>query len=197
MGIQFKDSQTKVNLMKAFAGESQARNRYTFSARQAEKKGLHMIAEVFRYTAEQERAHAERFYELMRAFSGETIYMDGTFPVDRIWVAEDALIAARHNEHEEFADVYPAFAQTAKEEGFMEVCGAFLQIARIEEIHEKRFARMAEMVKGNEYFSHSEADRWICMNCGYVHEGGQAPENCPVCRYEKGYFLPIKEIPYC
>ena len=196
MAVNFAESKTKENLMKAFAGESQARNRYTFSARQAEKKGLHVIAEVFRYTAEQERAHAERFYELLKSLSGETIEITGTFPVDRIGVVEDALLAARHNEHEEFAEVYPAFAKEAKGEGFMEVAGAFMQIARIEEIHEKRFAHLAELVKGNEYFSHSQTGQWICMNCGYIHEGGQAPENCPVCRYEKGYLLPIKELPY-
>lgn len=197
MAVNFAESKTKENLMRAFAGESQARNRYTFSARQAEKKGLHMVAEVFRYTADQERAHAERFYELLKSLSGETIFIDGGYPVDKMDVVEDSLLAARHNEHEEFADVYPAFAQIAKEEGFMEVCGAFLQIAKIEHIHELRFAHLAEMVKGDEYFSHSESGKWICMNCGYVHEGGQAPETCPVCRYEKGYFLPIKEIPYC
>ena len=152
MAVNFSESMTKENLMRAFAGESQARNRYTIAAERAEKDGMLTIAEIFRYTADQERAHAERFYELLKELSGQTIHIDGSYPVDQQETLPELLRAAEHNEHEEFADVYQAFGNTAREEGFPEAASAFHQIAEIEHIHEQRFAKLAEMLESGSWY---------------------------------------------
>lgn len=193
---KFKDSQTKGNLMKAFAGESQARNRYTFAAEEAKKQGLYAINEVFLFTAEQERAHAERFYELLREAEGETIEIFAGYPVDRQDSVETLLCAAQHNEYEEADDVYQIFGDVAKEEGFMEVASAFYQIAKIERIHGERFGKLAELLKTGEYFENMEGGAWMCLNCGHIHSGKKLPGVCPVCRYERGYFIPVSLAPY-
>ena len=177
-------------LMRAFAGESQARNRYTIAAERAEEGGMLTIADVFRYTADQERAHAERFYSLLKDLSGETVHIDGSYPIDQQDTLPELLRAAEHNEHEEYADVYQAFGDTAKEEGFLEAASAFYQIAEIEHVHEKRFGALADMLGSNMYYHSEQVSRWMCTNCGYIHEGQAAPKVCPVCRHEQGYFLP-------
>ena len=196
MACNFSQSKTKENLMRAFAGESQARNRYTIAAEKAEKSGMYTVADIFLYTADQERAHAERFYELLKEMSGQTIQIDGTYPVDQQETLAELLRAAEHNEKEEYEDVYKNFGDTAKEEGFLEVASAFYQIAQIEHIHEIRFARLAEMLENNTYYASEEVSTWMCTNCGYIHGGKQAPKVCPVCRHEQGYFLPDEFIPY-
>lgn len=196
MAIHFTDSQTKVNLMKAFAGESQARNRYTFAAEEAREQGMFAISDVFLFTAEQERAHADRFYDLLKSMSGNTIDICGSFPVDKQDTLEELLEAAQHNEYEEADDVYIVFGDTAKEEGFLEVASAFYQIAKIEKIHGNRFGRLAEMLKNGSYFEQPEGEKWMCLNCGNIHEGKKVPGVCPVCRREKGYFIPLELAPY-
>lgn len=196
MSVKFRDSQTKVNLMKAFAGESQARNRYTFAADEAKSEGFYAISEVFLFTAEQERAHAERFYDLLRDLSGETVDICGSFPIDKHETVEELLMAARHNEFQEADDVYIAFGNTAKEEGYMEAASAFLQIAEIEKVHGKRFEKLAEMIKDGSYFETPETEKWMCLNCGNIHTGKRVPGVCPVCRYERGYFVPLELAPY-
>ena len=190
MSVNFSESKTKENLMRAFAGESQARNRYTIAAERAEKEGMYTIADVFRYTADQERAHAERFYDLLKDLSGETIHIDGTYPIDQQDSLEGLLRAAEHNEHEKYADVYQAFGDTAKTEGFPEVASAFYQIAEIEHIHEERFGKLAEMIETNMYYNANSVSKWMCTNCGYIHEGQLAPKVCPVCRHDQGFFIP-------
>ena len=190
MSVNFSYSWTKENLMRAFAGESQARNRYTIAAERAEEGGMLTIADVFRYTADQERAHAERFYSLLKDLSGETVHIDGSYPIDQQDTLPELLRAAEHNEHEEYADVYQAFGDTAKEEGFLEAASAFYQIAEIEHVHEKRFGALADMLGSNMYYHSEQVSRWMCTNCGYIHEGQAAPKVCPVCRHEQGYFLP-------
>lgn len=190
MAVNFSESKTKENLMRAFAGESQARNRYTIAAERAEEEGMYTIADVFRYTADQERAHAERFYNLLKDLSGETIHIDGTYPIDQQDSLEGLLRAAEHNEHEEYADVYQAFGDTAKMEGFLEAASTFYQIAEIEHVHEERFGRLAEMLETNMYYSSNSVSKWMCTNCGYIHEGQLAPKVCPVCRHEQGFFIP-------
>lgn len=190
MAVHFSESKTKENLMRAFAGESQARNRYTIAAERAENLGMITIASVFRYTADQERAHAERFYDLLKELSGETIHIDGAYPVDQQDSLAGLLRAAEHNEHEEFADVYQAFGKVAEEEGFLEAASAFFQIAEIEHIHEERFKGLADMLESGTYYVSEDVARWMCTNCGYIHEGKQAPKICPVCRHEQGYFIP-------
>lgn len=196
MAVSFKESKTKENLMRAFAGESQARNRYTIAAEKARKAGHYTIADIFNYTAEQERAHAERFYELLQELSGETIFIDGGYPVDGEDDLAKLMRAAEHNEKEEYEQVYPAFAEIAKKEGFFEAASAFMQIADIEHTHQKRFAKVAKMLEENRYYNQEDPAKWICTNCGYIHEGKQAPKVCPVCRHGQGYFLPYDMAPY-
>lgn len=192
MAVNFSDSMTKENLMRAFAGESQARNRYTIAAEQAEEYGLLTIADIFRYTADQERAHAERFYELLKDLSGQLIHIDGSYPVDLQESLPELLHAAERNEHEEFSNIYQAFGSIALEEGFPEAASAFRQIAKIEHIHEQRFAKLAKMLESDTWYHPKTYSRWTCTNCGYIHEGNQAPPICPVCRHEQGYFIPYE-----
>ena len=192
MTVKFSESKTKENLMRAFAGESQARTRYTIAAERAEKEGMLTVADIFRYTADQERAHAERFYDLLKDLSGETVHIDGTYPIDQQDSLTGLLRAAEHNEHEEYADVYQSFGDTARDEGFLEAASAFHQIAEIEHIHEERFGRLAKMVEENTYYASEDVSSWMCTNCGYIHEGIQAPKVCPVCRHDQGYFIPLE-----
>lgn len=196
MAIDFKESKTRVNLMRAFAGESQARNRYTIAAGEAKKQGLFSVNQVFLFTADQERAHAERFYDLLKNLSGTTIEIEGGYPVDHFENVVDLLKAAKHNEMEESDDVYQEFGNVAKEEGFIEVASAFFQIADIEAIHGRRFGKLAELLEQNKYFENETSGQWMCLNCGYIHTGKMVPQTCPVCRYERGYFIPVEIAPY-
>ena len=196
MNMHLENSKTKENLMKAFAGESQARNRYTFEAEEARKQGMYAIAQVFEFTAEQEKAHAKRFYELLKDVAGGTIEIFGGYPVDLQPTIEELLCAAKHNEFEEADDVYMAFAETAKEEGLLEASSAFYQIAKIEKIHGNRFEKLANMLKDGCYFQQPEGGEWMCLNCGHIHKGMLVPEVCPVCRREKGFFIPLELAPY-
>ncbi len=196
MSSKLKNSATKENLMKAFAGESQARNRYTFAAEEARKRELYAISEVFLFTAEQERAHAQRFYELLKEVSGTVVEIRAGYPVDKQDSIEELLYAAQHNEYEEAEDVYQMFGDVAKEEGFMEVASAFYQIAKIEKIHGERFGQLAELLKTGAYFECLEGGKWMCLNCGHIHSGFKVPGVCPVCRHERGYFIPANLAPY-
>ena len=196
MAIVFEESKTKENLMRAFAGESQARNRYTIAAQEAQKQGMYAVNQIFLFTADQERAHAKRFYELLRDLSGTSIHIDGSYPVDYFPDLTDMLRAAAHNEKEEFEDVYPSFAAVAKEEGFYEAASAFLQIAKIEEIHGKRFEVVAKCLENGVFYERKQSGVWMCLNCGNIHEGMKVPPVCPVCHYERGYFIPVELAPY-
>ena len=193
MAVLFSESKTKQNLMRAFAGEGQARNRYTFAAEQARKEGKHAIADIFLYTADQERAHAGRYYELLKEVSGTNIFIDGSYPVDETKTLVQLLRAAEHNEQEEAKDGYPAFADVAKQEGFFEVAATFQQIAEIEAAHSQRFRKIADSLENNTFYMCENTDgtkKWICTNCGHIHEGKEAPALCPVCKHPQGYFLP-------
>lgn len=196
MAIDFNESKTKENLMKAFAGESQARNRYTIAAEEAKKQGMHAIGELFLFTAEQERAHAQVFYRLLKQSEGSNIDICGGYPVDTYDSLLDLVEAAEHNETEEYEDVYQEFGKVAKEEGFYEAASAFYQIAEVENIHAKRFGYIKELLVKKEYYTKCGNGAWMCLNCGYIHEGGKVPEQCPVCRYDKGYFIPLELAPY-
>lgn len=196
MAILFKQSKTKENLMRAFAGESQARNRYTFAGEEAQKQGLYSVSDIFLFTAEQERAHAERYYDLLTEVSGESIEICGAYPVDKMKTVIELLEAAKHNEFEEYEDVYQAFGDTAKEEGFLEAASTFYQIAEVEKLHGERFEKVAEMLKDKSYFEASEEEKWMCTNCGHIHTGKRVPNVCPVCRHEQGYFIPLSLAPY-
>lgn len=196
MAVEFSNSMTKDNLMRAFAGESQARNRYTFAASQAKKNGLYVISAIFGFTASQEKEHAEIFYKHLQEMAGSTIFIDGGYPVD---ISEDIgqlLSMAQHNEYEEHDSVYKAFGETAQKEGFHKVAASFLQIAEIEKIHGDRFGKYAKLIQEGKLFVSDVEEEWMCLNCGFVYKGTQAPMQCPVCRHERGYFIRYELTPF-
>ena len=158
MAVLFSESKTKQNLMRAFAGEGQARNRYTFAAEQARKEGKPAIADIFLYTADQERAHAGSYYELLKEASGTNIFIDGSYPVDETKTLVQLLRASEHNEQEEAEAVYPAFADVAKQEGFFEAAATFQQIAEIEAAHSQRFRKIADSLENNTFYMCENTD---------------------------------------
>lgn len=192
----FAHSQTRENLMRAFAGESQARNRYTIAAGIAHKSGLEVIQGLFLFTADQEKAHAKEFYRQLHELGGQTIRVDGTYPVDLYADLLDYLRAAQHNEYQEWEHDYAAFARTAMEEGFPLVGKLFENIANVEKLHGDRFGRYAHMLETGQLFASEVKVEWMCLNCGYVVESTAAPANCPVCRHPQGYFVRVELAPY-
>lgn len=196
MSVDFSQSETRLNLMRAFAGESQARNRYTFAAGVARKKGLQVIEGVFTFTADQERAHAKVFYDQLAPLSGETITVDGGYPVDIFTEMADYLRAAQHNEYEEHDDVYAAFAQVADKEGFVEIAHLFRMVAAVEKTHGDRFGRFAELLEEDRLFSEEKPVKWMCLNCGEIVETTMAPALCPICKHGQGYFIRLDMAPY-
>lgn len=185
----FKNSQTKENLMRAFAGESQARNRYTFAASKAKEKGLPVVERVFSFTANQEKEHAEIFYYLLESMAKETIHIDGGYPVDISENVAELLRMAEHNEMEEHDDVYKHFGDVAKQEGFDHIAMIFHSIAAIEKTHGNRFGHYASLMEKDQLFASEEEEEWMCLNCGHIHRGKSAPGKCPVCQHEQGYFI--------
>ena len=194
--MDFKNSETKENLMRAFAGESQARNRYTFAAEQAKEQKLHVVEAVFRFTADQEQQHAEVFYDHLKELAGQNIQIDGSYPVDIYDTVLEVLKAAQHNEYEEFDPVYKTFGDKAMEEGFPQVAASFHQIAKIEKVHGDRFGELAELLEQNKLFISDVECKWMCLNCGHIHEGKEAPGKCPVCHHDRGYFIRFALAPY-
>ncbi len=194
--MDFNQSETKKNLMRAFAGESQARNRYTLAAGQAKKEGLDAVAAIFLYTAEQEKEHAEIFYKHLTEAAGETIAIDGTYPVDIADTTAELLRMAQHNEYEEHDDVYQQFGDKANEEGFKKIAASFYLIADIEKTHGDRFGYFAELLEKGELYHSQETTFWICLNCGHIHKGTDVPPQCPVCSHGQGYFIPLCLAPY-
>ncbi len=193
MSVNFCNSQTKINLMRAFAGESQARNRYTFAAAQAHKQQLYIVEKLFKFTADQEKEHAEVFYNHLKECSGNTIHIDNAgYPVDISDDMTKLLEMAQHNEFEEADDVYPTFAKIAKDEGFYEVYTSFSNIAQVEKYHGTRFGNFANQLKNDKLFSSESSENWLCLNCGYIFEGTKAPLSCPACRKPQGYFIRLK-----
>lgn len=189
MAVEFSNSVTKDNLMRAFAGESQARNRYTFAASQAKKNGLYVISAVFAFTASQEKEHAEIFYGHLKEMAGKTIFADGGYPVDISDNVAELLEKAQHNEYEEYSSVYRSFGDKAKEEGFNRIAASFMQIAEIEKTHGDRFGRYAQLIKDEKLFVSDAEQKWLCLNCGHVHKGPGAPVICPVCQHDQGFFI--------
>lgn len=196
MAMDFKNSETKDNLMRAFAGESQARNRYTFAASVAKKNNLPVVEAVFLFTAQQEKEHGEIFYNYLKELAGETITVDGGYPVDLYNSVEQLLFAAQHNEYEEHDSVYQAFGDKAKEEGFPKIAAAFHMIAEIEKTHGDRFGKFAQWLKDNQLFVSQTETGWMCLNCGYIYEGREVPPKCPVCDHDRGYFIRLELAPY-
>ena len=196
MPINFKDSITKLNLMKAFAGESQARNRYYFAASEAKKQKYEFLEKIFIFTAEQEKAHAEVFYNYLKELNGETIEIEGSYPVNVSVSLPELLEFAVHNENEEYATVYKSFGDTASEEGFADIAYSFYEIAKIEKTHADRFKIILDDLTQNKLFSANTEEKWMCLNCGNIHSGKNVPEKCPICSYEKGYFIKLEFAPY-
>lgn len=189
--MDFNNSQTKINLMKAFAGESQARNRYTFSASQAVKDGYRQISEIFIETAQNEKEHAEIFYKLLLTKSNSCscpqILITAGFPAV-LSVTLENLSAAAAAEHDEAYSIYPSFAQIATDEGYNDVAHIFEEIAEIEKAHEERYLKLANNIMQNKVFKKSNEVKWKCSNCGYLHTGCDAPAVCPACHHTIDYY---------
>lgn len=194
--MELKGSQTAQNLMRAFAGESQARNRYTQAAQIARAQNQHVLESVFLMTAEQERAHAWVFYQYLNPLKGEKIVIDGSYPVDTYESIYEHLYVASQNEADEYETVYPSFANIAQKEGFMQVANSFRKIALIEKIHHERFKQLADLVEANQLFVSNVETGWMCLNCGHVVQASQAPLACPVCHHPQGYFIRLELAPY-
>lgn len=184
-------TKTAENLLKAFAGESQARNRYTFYASVADKEGFKQIKNIFLETAENEKEHAKRFYKLLlEGLKDEVptmIDIVASYPVAQGTTIEN-LIAAANGENEEWTDLYPEFAKVAAEEGFPEVAVAFKMIASVEKHHEARYRKLAKNIEDGHVFKKDSVVEWKCGNCGYIHEGESAPNQCPACIHPQAYF---------
>lgn len=193
--MDFNNSETKTNLMRAFAGESQARNRYTLAASKAKKANLYGVQQVFLFTAGQEKEHAEIFYKFLKDYAGENIEIEGSYPIDYYDDVVKLLRAAEHNEMEEYDDVYKAFGEKAEEEGFTDIADKFKRIAEIEKTHAERFRLLADLIEQNKLFVSDVKTGWVCLNCGAVVEGTEAPEKCPVCDHDQGYFIRIEMAP--
>lgn len=184
-----KDSKTKENLMRAFAGESQARNRYEFAAKVAKKEGLYILEDLFNYTANQEKAHAYQFMKQLKEFSGEEINISTGYPAELETKTLPLLKAAQKHEEAESDRIYKEFSDVAKEEGFDAISTLFDKIASIENVHSNRFQKYVDELESGSLFKKSTEVRWMCTNCGYIYEGIEAPQACPVCAHPQGYFM--------
>jgi rubrerythrin len=182
---KLKGTQTEKNILTAFAGESQARNRYTYFADQARKEGYVQIADIFTETADQEKEHAKRLFKLL---DGGEVQISGAFPAGVIGRTIDNLTASAGGENYEYTEMYPGFAQTARKEGFDAIADVFEAIAVAEKQHEKRYLALAANITNGTVFQRSETVTWRCRNCGYLHEGTAAPDKCPACAHPQAHF---------
>lgn len=180
-----KGTQTEQNLLKAFAGESQARNRYTYYASVAQKDGLEQIAALFTETADNEKEHAKRFFSFLE---GGMVSITATYPAGTVASTLDNLKAAADGEHEEWTDLYPSFAEIAKQEGFTDVANTFAMIARVEKAHEERYLTLWNNLNSGKVYEKDGIVIWKCRNCGYIHQGKSAPNKCPACQHPQNYF---------
>ncbi|MBU5317178.1 rubrerythrin family protein [Clostridium bornimense] len=191
--MEFKDSETRINLMRSFAGESQARTRYAIAAETARKEKLYIIEEIFNYTAKQELAHASRFMKALKDFKGEEIEIDAAYPVSKFDTTLEELQHAKEGEFHEHDEVYKSFAETAKNEGFDAIAKLFNDIASIEKVHGTRFAEYEKDLREGTLFKKNTSVTWMCTNCGFILEGTDAPLVCPVCLHEQGYFKVLQQ----
>lgn len=182
---KLEGSRSEQNLLKAFAGESQARNRYDYFAKVAKKEGYEQIAAIFEETALNEKEHAKRFFKFLE---GRNVEITATYPAGKIGTTAENLKAAAMGENEEWTELYPEFAKIADEEGLKEVASAFRNIAKVEKEHEERYLKLLKDVENGTFFKKDELSHWKCINCGYIHEGNSAPEMCPACVHPKAYF---------
>ena len=185
-----KGTMTEQNLLKAFAGESQARNRYTFFASVAKKEGYEQIAGVFMETAEQEKEHAKRFFKYLE---GGPLTITASYPAGIIGTTTENLLAAAEGEHEEWDVLYAEFGDVAEKAGFPEIANTFRQIAKVEAEHEKRYLKLLSRITDGNFFVRDNEIWWQCRNCGYVIKAKEAPLKCPACAHPQSYFEPKKE----
>lgn len=185
-----KGTKTEKNLLKSFAGESQARSRYVFFASKAKKEGYEQIAGVFAETADQEKEHAERMFKFLE---GGMVEITASYPAGVIGTTVENLTEAAEGEHEEWDILYKAFAEDADAEGFPEIAEMYRRIATVEAEHERRYRTLLERVTSGKVFERAQEIAWQCRNCGYVHKGKSAPEKCPACQHAQAYFEPKKE----
>ncbi|MFA6769490.1 MAG: rubrerythrin family protein [Parabacteroides sp.] len=190
MEKSIKGTRTEKNLLTSFAGESQARNRYTFFSSAAKKEGFEQIAGVFTETAEQEKEHAKRFFKYLE---GGSLEITASFPAGIIGTTKENLAAAAAGENEEWSEMYPKFAEIADEEGFKEIAVTFRMIAKVEAEHEARYRKLLANVEANKVFEKDEDILWQCRNCGFVFKGKKAPAKCPACQHPQAYFEPMKQ----
>lgn len=183
--MSIKGTETEKNLLKAFAGESQARNRYTFFASQAVKEGYQQISAIFIETADNEKEHAKRFFKFLEGGDTEIL---AAYPAGKIGTTVENLIAAANGEAEEWGTLYPAFADVAKNEGFDDVATVFREIAEVEAHHETRYRKLAKNIEDGSVFKKDTVVAWKCRNCGYVHEGAEAPALCPACAHPRAHY---------
>jgi len=185
-----KGTQTEKNLLAAFAGESQARNRYTYFASQAKKEGFEQISALFLETADNEKEHAKRFFKFLE---GGDVEITAMYPAGIIGTTKENLKAAADGENHEHKKLYPEFAAIAKDEGFPEVAAAFRSIAIVEKQHEARYRKLLQNVEAGTVFKKEKAVRWKCRNCGYIHEGKTPPAKCPACEHPEAFFELLEE----
>jgi rubrerythrin len=183
--MALKGSKTEKNLLTAFAGESQARNRYTYFASQAKKEGFEQISLIFTETANQEKEHAKRFFKFLE---GGEVNIQWDFPAGKINTTLENLLAAASGENYEHTEMYPGFAKVGREEGFVDVAKAFEAISVAEKQHEKRYRVLAANIESGQVFKKDKKVVWRCLNCGYLHEGKEAPNVCPACLHPKAYY---------
>ncbi len=185
-----RGTQTEKNLLKAFAGESQARNRYTYAASIAKKEGYEQVAAVFQETADQEKQHAKRFF---RFLEGGMLEITAAYPAGVTGTTIENLKAAAAGEHEEYSVLYPEFARIAKEEGFPQVAAQFNSVCKAEQNHERRYKLLLENLEKSKAFKKDATIKWICRECGYIHEGTDAPKTCPCCEHPQAFFQALSE----
>lgn len=188
--MELKGSQTEKNLLTAFAGESQARNRYTYYAGAAKKEGFRQISEIFEETANQEKEHAKRLYKFLK---GGELEITASFPAGTIASTSVNLEHGAAGEHYEWTEMYPSFAETARKEGFPEIAKVFESIAVAEKQHEKRYLDLKANVDAQKVFKKDEEVVWRCMNCGYIHTGKEAMAVCPACAHPQAHFELLSE----
>jgi rubrerythrin len=185
MEKSIKGTRTEQNLLKAFAGESQAKNRYEFAAKVAKDEGYEQIAAIFLETALQEQSHAKQFF---RFLEGGSVEITASYPAGKTKVTKENLEDAAEGEHEEWSDLYPSFAKTAEEEGFLQVAAKFKAICVAEKGHEERYRKLLGNLMGNKVFEREDKVFWYCRKCGYIHFGTKALKNCPACGHPEAYF---------
>jgi len=190
MTKSIKGTKTEKNLLAAFAGESQARNRYTYFASAAKKEGFEQIAHIFLETAENEKEHAKIFFKYLE---GGEVEITAAYPAGVIGDTKINLEAAAAGENMEWTNLYANFAKIAREEGFLEVAVSFEQISKVEKFHESRYRKLITNIAGDEVFKKKETKKWHCINCGYVHEAPEAPKECPACKHPQAYYEVLAE----